>query len=146
VYIDRGIFHLGDHSGFNSLISNGEKSFSSYEEMVAFIKGLSSLFNTVNQPQQTNSSILNHIVTSPRGNKYTFTFKFEKTGSKWRAYIVNSPSYGSRSTSALDTHRHYNGRHYICFEPEPELLEDMVNISKEWAKCTAKYIDTGSGF
>ena len=119
--------------------------------MVAFIKGLSSVYNSPissptfvsPQPQQVNSNFLDYAVTSPHGHRYNFRFEYKKVGSVWRAYIVNSPSYGSRSSSAGTVHRLNDGRDYVCWKPEPTRLDDITQVSKNWAKATANYIDTG---
>jgi hypothetical protein len=39
-----------------------------------------------------------------------------------------------------------DGREYVCWEPEPTRLEDIVAVSKMWAEATANYIDTGERF
>ena len=148
LYIDKNISFADNHAGFATLLSRGEASFSTYDDMMAFVKGLGCLFDT---PQQQGDPLsLTYPVTSPHGRPMTFSFKYEKagsilTGSIWRAFIVNSPGYGSRSTSANDTHRLTNsdGRLYVCWKPEPRRLDEITEVSKMWAKATAKYIDTG---
>jgi hypothetical protein len=95
------------------------------------------------QPEQANNNTLSYTAISPRGSRYNFTFKYERVGSIWRAYIINSPSYGSRSTGAHDTHRLNDGRYYVCWTPEPQRLDEITQVSKLWADATAKYIETG---
>jgi len=178
LYIDRNILYAGNHAGFRDLLSRGEASFNTYDNMIAFVRGLSCLFNSdtihttpPSPPQQpsdifsffrrTGQSRSNPIpptipagdqlsctypVTSPRGNRMNFEFKYEKHGSVWRAFIVRSPSYGSRSSGAGDTHRltHGDGRRYVCWTPEPQQLDQIKEVSKQWADATARYIDTGT--
>jgi hypothetical protein len=149
MYIDKNISFSGNHVGFRALLSNGETSFSTYDSMVAFIKGLGCLYNIGNigifnlPPTLPGDNTLNYSVNSPRGRK-DFTFKYEKVGSIYRAFIINCPSYGSRATGLHDTHRLTdNGRYYVCWTPEPTRLDDITQVSKLWAEATAKYIDTG---
>ena len=160
MYIDNGITFTGNHTGFSSLVANGEATFGSYEAMVAFVRGLGSIYNTsaagtsiftparvpASTPpsQQTNPHILDYTAVSSRGNRYNFRFQYGQVGSVWRAYIVSSPSYGSRSTGAHDTHRLNDGRYYVCWTPEPTRLDQITAVSKRWANATANYIDTGS--
>ena len=140
MYIDRGITFTGNHTGFSNLVVNGEATFGSYEAMTAFIKGLGSIYNA----QANDGQFLNYTATSSRGNKYNFRFEYRQAGSGWRAYIINSPSYGSRATGLRDTHRLTdNGRHYVCWVPEPSRLDQMTEVSKLWAKATVDYIETG---
>jgi len=151
MYIEKNISFSGNHPGFRALLTRGETSFNSYEDMIMFIRGLGSLYNTPcgislfgnPQPQYHDNNTLNYTVTSPRRRQMNFTFKYEKIGSIWRAYIINSPSYGSRSTGAHDTHRLNDGRYYVCWSPEPTRLDEITQVSKMWADATAKYIDTG---
>ena len=90
-----------------------------------------------------------HAVTSPYGKRMSFTFRYSYVGSSWRAYIVSSPSYGSRSTDWHATHRYYDngkGMFYVCWTVNLSSLSDMVEVSKLWARKTAEYIDTGRTF
>ena len=96
-----------------------------------------------------NSHPLTYIELGTYGRQDVYVFNYEKVGSSWRAYIMNSPSYGSRASGAHATHRHYDSSrnlHYICFTPAPTRLEDITQVSKTWAKCTTSYIDTGKTF
>jgi hypothetical protein len=152
LYIDTNIAFSGNNPGFRVLLANGEASFRTYDEMVAFVRGLGCLFVSQQQPHNPPLS-LSCSVTSPHGNHMTFSFQYEKCwsfwrGSFWRAFIVNSPSYRSRSSSGYVTHRisTIGGRYYICWDPPPKELDQMIEISKLWAEATAKYIDTGERF
>jgi hypothetical protein len=189
LYIDKNISFTGEHPNFAAWLANGEASFNTYDDMVAFIKELGCLFEDSPQPasesgdseqsqdspeiseqpqsdtedseqSQNDPFSLTYSVTSPLGSLMTFKFKYEKvepedSGHFWRAFIVESPDYGSRSTSAPDTHRMTNtdgryyvdwraGRHCNDWHPEPARLDDITQASKLWAEGTAKYIDTGS--
>jgi len=165
LYIDKNISFSGNHPEFRSLLATGEMSFNNYEDMKVFVRGLAYLFTTTQNvvgahprsflstffptpspvSQPTYPYILTYPVTSPRGNRMTFSFKYELHGPIWRAFIVNSPSYGSRSTSPGTIHRltHTDGRYYVCWQPEPQRLDQITEVSKNWAEATAKYIDTG---
>lgn len=61
-------------------------------------------------------------------------------------YILNSPSYLNRSTDGHSTHRHYDGRYYVCWSTPVRSQSDMVNIARQWADCTQKYIEYGTRF
>jgi hypothetical protein len=160
MYVDKNIAFNGNHSGFRALLAAGEMSFSTYENMIAFVRGLAHLFvneQSVNSPVPPifptpipmpplpDPHFLTYPVTSPRGNHMNFSFKYEKHGPAWRAFIVNSPGYGSRAATAHATHRltHTDGRQYVCWTPEPQRLDEITQVSKMWANATAKYIDTG---
>ena len=158
VYIDKNIMFSGNHSGFRNLLSCGEASFNTFEDMKRFIRGLNGIYitpqprepalsnNLYIQPLRTNRNSLNYTATSSRGNSYNFSFKYEKIGDIWRAYIVNAPSYGLRSTSWSSIHRLNDGRDYVCWQPEPKTLDDITRVSKMWADATAEYIATGRSF
>ena len=155
LYIDRNISFTGSHSGFRNLLTQGEITFNSFDSMKAFVRGLSSLYR-VNRPPifspspprvlRSNNTSLNYTATSRRGRSYSFSFKYERVGDIWRAYIVSSPSYGSRATGLHSTHRLNDGRYYVCWSPEPTSLEAITVVSKMWADATAEYIDTGRSF
>jgi hypothetical protein len=114
-----GIVYNGRHTGFASLVANGEASFYSLQEMTTFVRGLNSIYTEAVAPQPTpffrnpvappvappppnpfnttvNNNILNYTATSPSGKRMDFAFKYEKVGANWRVYITQSPSYGSR--------------------------------------------------
>jgi hypothetical protein len=71
-----------------------------------------------------------------------FEFKFERSGSVWRAFIVNSPPRASTAPHILTD----RGRPYVCWRPEPTSKEDATRIAKMWADAVAKWIDTGVSF
>lgn len=79
------------------------------------------------------------------GQNY-FSWSFEDVGNEVRIYITNQPSYEGRDSGAHETHRYgiSSGRPYICFEPPPTNLKDAINIAKEWAERTERYIDYGT--
>ena len=152
LYIDKNIRFTGKHPECRALLERGEASFNTYADMISFIRSLNCLFDASQQPMN-NPLSLTYSVTSPLGNHMTFSFKYEKCRSFlgstfWRAFIVDSPNYGSRSSSGYITHRirTIGGRFYICWDPAPKELEQMIAISKMWAEATAKYIDTGERF
>ena len=102
---------------------------------------LSSLLN--NDETQT------YTVNRPYGRRMTFTFRYSYIDSAWRAYIISSPSYGNKSTDLHNTHRYYDNNrnlYYVCWTVSLKRLEDMIEVSRVWARETAKYIDTGERF
>jgi hypothetical protein len=51
LYIDKNIAFTGDHASFAAWLTNGEASFDTYDDMIAFIRGLGGLFESSEQPQ-----------------------------------------------------------------------------------------------
>jgi len=152
LYIDKNITYAGDHKGFSALLSRGELSFYTYDDMIAFIVGLQCLFDADTETQNDPLS-LTYSLISPLGNNMTFSFKYKKYfslfhGTVWRAFIIDNPSYRSRSTLSCRTHRigTITGKYYICWDRAVKELEQMIEISKMWAEVTARYIDTGERF
>ena len=76
----------------------------------------------------------------------SYRFQIKKVGGEYRAYILNSPSYLNSSTDGHSTHRHYDGRYYVCWSTPVRNQSDMVNIARQWADCTQKYIEYGTRF
>jgi len=80
--------------------------------------------------------------TWPDGHDYCFTYTFGEDG--WRVYINNSPDYGRRSSSSIDTHRLEIENHpYICWNQPINTLSQAQAVSALWADCTQRYIATG---
>lgn len=75
-----------------------------------------------------------------------YRFRICKVGGEYRAYIEQSPSYRNRATDAHSTHRHYNGRYYICWSQPVRTRDGMIDIARSWAECTQRYIETGISF
>jgi hypothetical protein len=97
----------------------------------------------------SSGNIQTYTVTSPYGRRMEFKFSYVYTGSSWRAYILSSPSYGSRSADLHSTHRYSDSscnRHYVCWTVNLLRLEDMIEVSRLWARKTARYIDCGESF
>lgn len=76
----------------------------------------------------------------------SYRFQIKRVGGEYRAYILNSPRYLSRSTDGHSTHRHYDGRYYVCWSTPVRSQSDMINIARQWADCTQKYIEYGTRF
>ncbi len=83
--------------------------------------------------------------TSPVSQR-SYLFDICKAYDGYRAYIVQSPSYGSRATDGHSTHRHYDGRYYICWDTPVESYDGMVAIAKAWSDGSQKYIEQGITF
>jgi hypothetical protein len=79
-------------------------------------------------------------------NRSAFNFTFCKIGSRYRAYIRSQPSYRGRPTGANDTHRltDPSGNRYVCIEPEPTSMDEMLTVTRWWAECTSYYIERGT--
>jgi hypothetical protein len=96
-----------------------------------------------------NDKSSTYTAISPRGRRMTFQFRYSYVDSSWRAYIISSPSYGNRSTSLHSTHRYYDNNknlYYVCWTASLTRLSDIEEVSRVWARETAKYIDTGETF
>src|SRR5436309_1211471 len=76
-----------------------------------------------------------------------YQFSFEQTGSGWRAYIVDMPSYsthGYRATDAHSTHRLSDGsRRYVCWSAPLRTEAEARQVASKWADYTQEYIRTG---
>lgn len=74
-----------------------------------------------------------------------YRFNYKKVGDGWRAYILRTPSFGSRSMDSGTIHRltDGNGQHYICWDRKVDTLKDMQTISRYWADRIQEYIATG---
>jgi len=106
---------------------------------------LSALFSNLLNSEETQA----YTITRPFGRKMTFIFRYTYVGSSWRAYILSSPSYGNRSTGLHDTHRYFDNDknlYYVCWTVALKRLEEIIEVSRVWARETAKYIDTGESF
>lgn len=95
----------------------------------------------------TQATYIDHIATGRSSiDQRHYRFKICKVNNEYRAYIENSPSYRSRATDGHSTHRHYDGRHYVCWSTPVRTYDNMVAIAKQWADCTQRYIETGTRF
>ena len=119
--------------------------------VVIAVYHISSLDNNntscVSPPLSASSDILNHIASgssSYEQRKYQFDIRY--IAGEYRAYILSSPSYRSRPTDGHSTHRHYDGRYYVCWSAPVRTRSDMITIAKQWAECTQKYIEQGIRF
>jgi|GEM_PF-1152636 len=81
--------------------------------------------------------------TSDGEEDYVFDFVRRLDG--WRVYIVSSPSYGSRSTGSIETHRLTDGgRRFICWDRPLSTLDDAKSVAALWADATQAYRKTGT--
>jgi hypothetical protein len=81
------------------------------------------------------------------GDLYRFTFCH--VSGVYRAYIRQQPDYRGRPADAHATHRHGPGgapARWVCIDPEPTNLEDMLVVARWWAECTSYYIRHGGDF
>ena len=76
-----------------------------------------------------------------------YQFKFVDIDGKFEIDILSQPSYGTRDSSLVATHRlpSSRGGHKICITEgkEPQTIESTRKISMEWAELTNTYIKTG---
>lgn len=65
----------------------------------------------------------------------------------WRAYILTSRDYGTRSQRLIDTHRLSDHRgHYICWDQRVPTKEAMKTICALWSEATERYVSTNRSF
>ena len=77
---------------------------------------------------------------------YKFSFEQRRDGT-WRAYILRQPGYGSRSSSAVSTHRLSDGgRKYVCWNRPLRSLAEVKQVAATWADKTQDYIRHGRRF
>lgn len=93
------------------------------------------------------ANYIDHIATGRSSiDQRRYRFKICKVNNEYRAYIEQSPSYRGRATDGHSTHRHYDGRYYVCWSQPVRSYDNMVTIAKQWADCTQRYIETGTRF
>ena len=91
-----------------------------------------------------------------RDGRARFTFRFVETGGGFFSSphveidIVDSPSYGHRSTGSHDTHRvpSDRGGYKVCIGHEDQVRSqtDAKRYARAWAEETWKYITRGETF
>jgi hypothetical protein len=81
-----------------------------------------------------------------KSGKNCFIFSIEVVLGQFNIYIEKQPEYGNRSTSAHKTHRHYDGRHYICWTEEITSYSKAEQIAATWSECTEQYILNSTEF
>ena len=114
----------------------GSSSFSSYSPSSSSINS-----------SYSQTSYLDHTASGRFPiEQRRYRFKICKVNNEYRAYIELSPSYRSRATDGHSTHRHYDGRYYICWSQPVRSYDNMVTIAKQWADCTQRYIESGTRF
>lgn len=98
-------------------------------------------------PSYSGSSYLDHVANGRSSiDQRRYRFRICNVHGEYRAYIEQSPSYRNRPTDGHSTHRHYDGRYYVCWSQPVRSYNDMINIAKGWADCTQKYIESGTRF
>lgn len=82
-----------------------------------------------------------------KDGKEMFKFRFVDIGGKFEIDILSQPSYGSRDSGSIASHRlpSARGGNKICISTgkEPKTLESARNICMEWSELTHIYIKTG---
>jgi hypothetical protein len=75
-----------------------------------------------------------------------YEFSFEPRDGNWRAYIVCQPSYRSRATDAVSTHRLTDdqGRRYVCWRGALRTKEEAKQVAALWSDRTQAYIKYGT--
>ena len=106
---------------------------------------------TSTQPRRRNiragdQNVVSYYRTQDGKADYRFSFE-EIDHNQWRVYILEQPSYGSRSSGSLETHRLRDGkRTSICVTKTITSLHEARRLASLWADCTQKYIRQGSKF
>lgn len=103
--------------------------------------------STTNPSNASNSRVVPGVGSVYRTKDgladYRFSFERQADGN-YRAYITSMPSYGTRNTSMMVTHRLLdNGRHFVCWSNPLRSLADVKQVAALWADLTQTYIKTG---
>lgn len=78
------------------------------------------------------------------GVRYEFVFRYQHTSEGYRAYILSSPGYRSRSTNLSATHRLTDGgEYYVCWSQPIRKESEMDAVVALWCKATVMYIVLG---
>lgn len=75
-----------------------------------------------------------------------YGFAIENHGFGYRIYITQQPAYGRRAIDAHSTHRHNDGRFYVCWSGAIATEDQARRIAAVWADRTQEYIRTGRSF
>jgi len=97
------------------------------------------------RPTQSASKSTTHYRVLSGRTDYSFSLE-RQAGGLYRVYITSQPSYGSRATDIHSTHRHYDGRYFICWTGALRNEDDCRSVIKDWAELTEKYILHGTRF
>lgn len=88
-----------------------------------------------------------HILDyTTRSGLYTFRFGFLYTGARWRAYQLTPIEYGSLASDGPVTHRYHDAQNnlfFLCWDPEPNTLEEMQAVVAMWCELMQTYLCTG---
>lgn len=74
-----------------------------------------------------------------------YRFRLERIGNQWHAAILSQPTYGTRPTGLVHTHRlqRPDGSRIVCWDPMPTDAQTAQHIARLWADCTQTYLATG---
>jgi hypothetical protein len=122
-------------------------------EFVLFAFGLASIYAgagivaSAAAPHRASPPTIVHYRTRDGLCDYSFSIKQRASG-RFRSYIISQPDYGSRSTDAHSTHRHWDvkGRAYVCWSKPITSEEDALRVCAAWADATQEYIKFGTQF
>jgi hypothetical protein len=97
---------------------------------------------------RNNNTCLTYTTYNAYDQPVDFVFQYRRAGLSWRAYIVESPSYGYQSGDPIITHRNFdeNNAPYVCWTNRLKSFEEAKQVSGLWAEATVRYIDTGARF
>ena len=96
-------------------------------------------------PGRTGPGIIFYRSSNGRSD---YGFRIQRMGNdRYRVYVLDHPSYGSRDTNDLVTHMlHDSHGPYICFTGNIENVEQARNLAATWADKTEDYILHGRHF
>jgi hypothetical protein len=114
---------------------------------IAFIVAMFTYDEPPAASRPTSPPMLVHYRTRDGLAFYSFSIE-ERSGGRYRSYIVGQPDYGSRATDAHSTHRHWDasGRAYVCWSRPITSEQDALRVSAAWADATQEYIKSGQRF
>ena len=125
-------YNTGNNTGSNAGAVTTTVRYSSGTTNITHTGGITSMEKPV------------FYTVSFNGLKYEFQFRYKETDGIYKAYIVNQPSYGDRSTSLNDTHRLTEGSSfYVCWSEPIRSEEDMNAVVALWCRATVMYICFG---
>ena len=123
--------------------------YSCLEYLPVIIIGLAMIIRVVgllkNDAQSEDYACIGQSPTGSSDCYYIFRIKRRLDG--YRCYIVRTPSFRGRSTSAHTIHYLTDSAgKYICFTAKINKLQQAQTLCRTWADQAQKYIETGRPF
>lgn len=124
---------------FASILYNLDNSFDYHDECDGY-----GVINACDQDVEKIGPVNYFANTKGYVKDRWFQFKFVWESNEWHAYILRMPSLKGRDPNLHYTHRYTNGnKYYICYDPMPTNLKDMMTVARAWADRELEYITTG---